>query len=310
MAHHRPQTLIIITTAINLACWLPTPAVAAQPSGPCWGCQFGGGSQNDYSGMALTETEFGRIDEKSGTDHRSSPGAGEHWVYAAEPACRGNTPGNDGAMCGTAALFCQQQKGNDAVLEMITRKRTSDPGWTQLAVVCVGHSDVVDPAQLQRDIDIEVTRLLRLAPPTISSAPPVRFLTNLPSDFWAAGPADSQTTPKTVSVAIDDVAVTLTATARWSWDFGDGTAPATSRTAGVPYDPGYDPRVSPAYYTADGVLHTYRAAGVYRPRVTVTWSPSYRLTYQFGSWDHRPVVYTAAKPVTVHDAHAVLTAGD
>jgi hypothetical protein len=120
-----------------------------------------------------------------------------------------------------------------------------------------------DPAQLQATVDDYFQRI-PLPAPKLRVAPADNAVVNLPEIVSADAPSH---TTFTVDVAPFPT-VTISATVRWEWDFGDGGLLSTS-TPGKAYTVS-DPDTS--HY----VTHTYRTANTGWPlSVTSVWTATY-----------------------------------
>ena len=281
-------------------------AAGALPAQADFNPPANGHSTATSSGYALTLAAVHRLDEATG--HTYASGTGPRYFYDFMPACGQNRPGDGDVVCAAAVTACARRTPPMPGAMLFWIFRGTDPAaLAEVGSVCLGADDFVDPEQLARDVSARVADFLALARPQLTSAPADRLLVNLPTVWWAQDPATATPaveSPRQVTLTVDGVSVTLTATAAWHWTFGDG-ADANPGGAGVAFSLAHDPRTDPGYY-AEGVLHTYHAAGRYPVSLTVTWSPSYELTYQVGHWDTTPVVYRVDRVVTVHEAHAVL----
>jgi hypothetical protein len=208
------------------------------------------------------------------------------------PACSGNAfPGGD-TLC-AAALSCPD---DDQVRWWIEHRYTShtrqpdgsalsvtDPGWTRLpGSYCLGPDDPGVPtigqviAQVQRGF-----RNLPLPKSGIQVDPAPSTLVNLRTAFFAGGDGDATFTPTILGTTVN---IRAKATS-WTWNWGDGSAPETFSTAGVPKRP--------------VVGHTYTAPGQYSATVTVTWTGQFSIAGSTETFDIRQPVTVTSPPVAV-----------
>jgi hypothetical protein len=296
---------------------LASPAVALADL--CYECPPPqGSSAHSDDGYVLTLTALRKIEGATGGGGGGG-GGGPRYYYDFAPACQGNVPGDDAALCGPALRLCRA-RDRTALLYFVFRGTDPDR-LANVGTVCLGQTDFVDRATLDRDVIAQLVRRLPLRAPRIASAPPGATLVRLPTVLWAADPDTGQPEQPThaVSATVDGVAVTLTVTGSWTWRLGDGTPARALATAGVAYQPGVtpDPRVEPAYYTAHdgrpgtGLIAIYQRRGTYQLSVTARWTPSYVVDYQVGirELDTAAIAYTTTRPLRVGEARAVLVSG-
>ena len=309
---------------MNLARLVPlvtAPLVVALFSGNARAWDGDGGSTGTSShsndGYVLTVSAVRKIAAATGG---SSGGAGgPRYYYDFAPACRGNAPGDNGALCGPALRLCRA-RDKTALLYLIFRG-TQPEALGNVGTACLGNADFVDRAALDRDVIAQLMRRLPLGPPRVESAPQDATLVHLPTVLWAVDPRTGQPDESThaVSATVDGVSVTLTVRGTWTWRLGDGSAARTLDSPGTPFVSGVtpDPRVDSAYYTTHdghpgtGVVMTYDARGMYPVSVTVRWTPSYVVDYEVGTrdLDRAAVDYTTQRALRVGEARAVLVAG-
>lgn len=300
-----------------MGCVLTAPGTALADL--CYECPPPqGSSSHSNEGYVLTVNALHKIAAATG-ESGGGGGTGPRYYYDFAPACRGNAPGDDAALCGPALTLCRA-RDKTALLYFIFRG-TQPEALGNVGTACLGNGDFVDRATLDSDVVAQLMRRLPLGPPRIESAPAGATLVHLPTVLWAVDPRTGRPDDPmhAVSATVDGVSVTLTVTGAWTWRLGDGSAARTLQTAGTPYVPGVtpDPRVDSAYYTAHdgragtGVVATYDARGTYPLSVTVRWTPSYVVDYQVGTrdLDTAAVDYTTQRPLRVGEARAVLVSG-
>lgn len=165
----------------------------------------------------------------------------------------------------------------------------SGGGWTRIGAVCLGPRGPVTVADMGAAArDAFVRDLPALAP----AAQPARTaVTQIPVVLRSGQPA---TWPDR-SYDLLGFRVTVHATPRWTWWFGDGAALTTE-------DPG-------GSWPDDGVAHTYRQVGRWQVRVATVWSATWT-TDGLGPFDVAgPVRQDAVLPVPVGQGRAVLVGG-
>lgn len=138
-------------------------------------------------------------------------------------------------------------------------------------------------------------RRLPLAPPTIRVQPDTgRVLVNLPLITL------TDATPQLLVTDLLGYDVEVEATPiRYSWDYGDGSAPLVTTSHGHPY-PNHD------------VSHAYARAGSFRVTLTVTYSGRYRLagTTAWLSVAGTATTTASSPPIVAEEAPSHLVASD
>ena len=133
--------------------------------------------------------------------------------------------------------------------------RPADQAWRESGLVCLGEGGPVTVEQIGRRAR---DRFVQGVPePVVRFQPPAGMVTQLPVVFDSGQPAGTLTR----SYRLMGEEVGLTATARWQWDFGDGSSLDTS-------DPG-------GPYPHQGVAHAYRTAGYRTVVLRTIWSAWY-----------------------------------
>ncbi len=203
-------------------------------------------------------------------------------LWTLEPACQ--RPGaTGGVVCPGALGTCPPPQLRMALL----LQRPGEPVARRVGAFCAVPGVPLQPAALVPGVR---DRFVRLVPALRPAFQPRGFgIVNVPVVF-AAGQAGSIGRP-TFPLAGHRVA--LSATATWTWEFGDGRSLRTVRPGG-PW-----PDVS--------VGHAYASAAEFVVLVTTTWQGQFWVD---GSGpfavDGAPVVQTATLPVPVRAAHAEL----
>jgi hypothetical protein len=261
----------------------------------------------------LTVRALAKIGAATGTNPAGD--GGPRYYYDFAPACQGNAAGGD-ALCGPAVRICRN-RDRTALLYYIFRG--TDPAvLSNVGTVCLGSTDFVDRATLDRDVLAELMRRLPLTVPRIMTAPADSTLVHLPTVFWAVNPSTGQPDEPqyAVSGTVDDVSVSLQVSGTWTWQLADGHGTRMLHTSGTPYVAGVtpDPRTDSAYYTSrggtagTGLVATYDSRGTIPIRLTVTWTPTYSVDYEVGTTDldTAAVAYTVVRQLRVGEARAVL----
>lgn len=228
----------------------------------------------------------------SGSDDvnsESTSGGGnrcEGCVWTLVIACSGNDPdGVTDNLCVGAGVNCPPNTTRNRIY--LTR-----PGQPrrQVAVVCLGAGAVVTAA----DVGAEAQRAfddlpLVGAPPRLGQANPP--LAKLATYFIATGdPAE------TVTVDLAGLELVVTATARYDWNFGDGTTLSTT-TRGRGYQPGDNTRQGPA--AAGAIMHWYDAPGTVTASVQTTWTGSFTFGEEGAAVAPTPVAGAVTPPAEV-----------
>lgn len=152
--------------------------------------------------------------------------------------------------------------------------------WVDLGVVCIPPGGLVTVDQVEAGLEEHFEAAL---PPTsIRYQPPTGVLPYLPVIFQSGQPA---TLPPIISTVVDRVVV-LVPTARWSWDFGDGSVVTTDHPGGV--------------YPDFSVAHAYRRDGRFPVQLTTTWTATFTID------DLGP--FTVSHVVTQQE-HSMVTVG-
>ena len=169
--------------------------------------------------------------------------------------------------------------------------------------LCSQGNDKVTVPDLLNILDPEVDHYMQtmdVDKPVVTAQPATSALVNLPTVFSTP---DSGTLEMPFLLPMPG---TLELVPTYSWDFGDaGSDNPTS--PGIPYD-GTDPQTHGDHYP---VLHTFRQAGDYDVRATVTWTAT---TLHIDGIGDIPVTdktraFTGALDLTAHEARAVLVSG-
>ncbi len=158
--------------------------------------------------------------------------------------------------------------------------------WRDLGVLCVGEAGPVTVTRVETEVGLRLTRML--PPPEPSSQPRRGIVTQIPVVFAAGQPAAWAD-----GLVVLALPVTVRATPRWSWRFGDG---ATLDTA----DPG-------GPYPHVAVSHVYRRAGQLRVVLDTRWRATFTVD-GLGPFDVRDEVWQqAGLPLGVGEGRALLT---
>lgn len=228
----------------------------------------------------------------SGTDSQRSTAAhcpGCHW--AATVVCvlpDGSLPDQPNEPdCTVVSGRCSD--GRDFLL--LWKKPNSTAPWQRTGQICRPTTGTLMTTDtLARHLHDSF--LTTIPQPRLSHQPAGAALINLPV-IWAD---HGRTTPIEVTHDVAGFQVNLTASPRWSWDFGDGGQLRTTKPGGS------WPDVS--------VSHTYRRPGTYSYEVEVAWPAQYRIS-GLGTFAIPEVVRTRAfGAVTVQQARAQLTLRD
>lgn len=183
------------------------------------------------------------------------------------------------------------QPGERAVDPLFSRVQNATGGWSAWSPVDQGGC-VID-VDIRAAIAQELQRL-PLTPSALSVQPPSGWtLVNADTVAFADGAEQTLTT----TVLGLPVAIRATPTS-FSWDFGDGSAPLTTRDPGRPWP-------------EHTIAHRYTAEDTHRISLTTTWSAVFQIAGTPG-WE--PVTGTAtttstSAPIEVHEARSHLVAG-
>ena len=129
-----------------------------------------------------------------------------------------------------------------------------DPAWQYRGLMCLTEPPLSAGSVDSAIHDLQLRALPALRP---ASQPSGTTLTGLPTYFQSGQPAQFIAVPADVA----GVTVQITATPRWTWDFGHGDVMSTA-DPGLPYPKGR-------------LRHTYPRRGIYRVRATTTWTAHY-----------------------------------
>ena len=243
----------LVCVLVFVAVQMVIPSGASAADLPCHdACDFSGsvGATDDALGVYLQGGLSGG---------RSATRPTGHLQYDYHPACNGICTGVNAG----AGAACS---GAEQLVLVAVRDVTAGSPWTlQGTSECLSPAQQLpfDPAQLQATVDDYFQRI-PLPTPGLRVSPADNAVVNLPEIVSANAPGR---TTFTVNVAPFPT-VTINATVRWLWDFGDGETLTTS-TPGSAYNPA-DPDI--AHY----VTHTYRKANPgWRLSVTSVWTATY-----------------------------------
>lgn len=166
--------------------------------------------------------------------------------------------------------------------------RPPSAAWREIGLVCIGKAGPQTVETLGRRVH---DWLAREVPAQHGAFQPARGeVTQLPVVF------DSGQQAGDLRLAFDvaGASVSLTASPRWHWDFGDGASVATD-------DPG-------GRYPHLAVAHVYRVAGDYRAQVETRWSARFTVDGLGPFAVSDPVRQSAIMRVSIGEGRAVLAA--
>lgn len=220
------------------------------------------------------------------------------------PACSFGSGNNRSVACFAAASsYCARHGGG--VPELLSQAPAGTTTFTPVKRVCVGGAAPLpstlstgatttqpgssatppSPAFLIGVLSTEV-----LTQPAVISVRPAVPLTGLATSFWLTG-----VNPREAATVSGGLRLVVTATpVACTWTFGDATRPQVLGF-GTPW---------PAPAT---VQHVYEASGDTAVRASITWQLSARLGPLTIPISGPPSVTTAAKPLLVDSADALLT---
>ncbi len=204
-----------------------------------------------------------------------------------QPRCLYNNGADDDAVCGAAAATCPVGQ----LRYRVFLYTPEDPEYREVGSVCLGAGGVTTTNEMGarvRDAFIDL-----LPKPDPSYQPKGGDIVNLPAVFDSGQP--SVFGPRTFTLL--DEPVDVTASATWSWDFGDGGGLDTASPGGA--------------WPDTSVSHVYRTAITRSVHVTTTWTGEFTLDglgpFLVGG---APITQQATLRVPVRDAHTVLVSGD
>jgi len=279
--------LIVAMSALQLSFVAPQAAAAA--ASHCQFCQIGveaGPTDGTVEGRA-TQDVPGSASPGGESSSGSCVGCRYLWLLA----CPGNQVMADG-QGGFADPIddpCEQIGSDCPPGELLERLYILVPpadietGSTE----CVGGDPAPTVAQVGQAAADAFSQLLSVAAPTHQPDPiaivniPTLFATNIPP-------------VQTFAETLLGQQVSITVTASWVWDFGDGATLTTSNPGGA--------------YPNTSLNHNYEQAGKYTVRVTTNWSGVYSIDGGPPQPISGGVVSRPSPPfvVDVHEAHAVL----
>lgn len=275
---------------------------AAAPTPPCLSCDGEVAAGAEAAGDVINvNTEKKNIlpSDDVPARRKATPGgeasARTEWVELEEeyvtPACFGNGLHGDDALCQGAVTTCGPGRLRFWIWHRYvdakrnpdgTVTRTERP-WEQLpGSYCLGGDDPGAPNYARAIAEIE-RGFAQLPLPTsgIEVAPAPTSLVRVPTAFYAGG---EQSFQQTVSPAGVTVTVRAEPTS-WTWHWGDGSAPQTFTTPGVPRRP--------------VVSHTYEAPRDYSAQVAVTWKGTFTIAGSSEVFEIANEATVTSPPVTV-----------
>jgi hypothetical protein len=226
-----------------------------------------------------------------------SPGAGSGSgplvEYEYRPACSEVCARADFARADTACV------GRGGEYYYTASRPVGGAEWTiSTEITCLTPDQMLgySPAQLIAYVN-EYFQRLPLPEPGLRVAPADNAVVNLPEIVSADEPGQTRW-------VIDEPPfprITLDASVRWVWNFGDGTSMSTS-TPGRSFSAS-DPDIT------NYLTHTYREANpAYRLSVTAVWTATYTVEGQSGSFDvDGAVERTSSLQLRAADYAGVLT---
>ena len=266
------RRVLLAVTLLTVA----VPATASQAAAAD-GC-----SSSSYWCDIRTSTDV--VTASVGADGRSdSPNAdgcgGCSWAVA--PACAGNDPGHQRDSLCERATQCAVGR-----LYRIYQRPPGQP-WRPVGTQCLG-GDAAQAARLAAGLRAEAER--RYGPGTPSYQPITGAVINLPVLFAAGQPRTH-----TYRLTLLGQQLTLTGTATWHWDFGDGTTLTTTNPGGP--------------YPDTSLNHTYTRPGTYTVQLTTTWQASYAFNTTAIQPVPGPPLHASAPPIviTIGQARSQLT---
>jgi len=168
-------------------------------------------------------------------------------VWELSPDCQTSNPDPD-LLCLNAVASCP----DPGILTAIWLQRPPDPTFRRVGSFCHQPGEALTPEQFVPGVRDQFVKLLPGL--TLSYQPRGRGLVNLPTLFDTHQPADLGR-PRFV---LGGHPIGLTATARWTFDFGDGEVGEFDRPGG-------------SYPDVD-IAHPYRQPGTFTVTVTTTWT--------------------------------------
>ena len=190
--------------------------------------------------------------------------------------------------CGGKPITCERPDESLGRIMSVWRKMGENEPWLSLGVVCIGEKGPTTPETLVTGIKEQSVQFLPRLLPTTQPAnhvlvnTDVYFQSNQVNNF---GP---------ITVVVTGIPVTLTASANWQWNFGDGESISTTNSGGN---------------FPDGIIrHLYKTKGIKTINVTNTWNAKW-------STKNKTAVPVIGNSITqsssfslqVHEAGGVLT---
>lgn len=286
--------------AVGLLVWtlvlIPTSAYGAAND-----CESWAGCVDASRGPAGTINASVKKVKSDTVPGRGAPGDyGEapertHWKTLEEymaPACSGNGVNGPKNICAAAMTTCP---GTDQVRWWVwhrvtehVRNESGPPTSTvgewirRPGSYCLGPDDPGVPTIGQVIAQVQTGfRNLPLPTSAIQVDPAPATLVHIPTAFFAGGDQTATFAP-----VILGTRVTINARATsWTWTWGDGSAPQTFTTAGVPKRP--------------VVSHVYDHSGDYPASVTVTWTGTFSIAGSTEVFEIRTPVEVESAPATV-----------
>ena len=168
-------------------------------------------------------------------------------IWRLRPACLVNNPDPD-LLCLNALASCP----DPGILMAIWLQRPPDPVFRRVGSFCHQPGEALTPEQFVPGVRDQFVKLL--PPLGLTYQPRGRGLVNLPTLFDTHQPPDLGR-PRFV---LGGHPIVLTATARWTFDFGDGAVGDFDRPGG-------------SYPDVD-IAHPYRQPGTFTVTVITTWT--------------------------------------
>ena len=168
-------------------------------------------------------------------------------VWELSPDCQTSNPDPD-LLCLNAVASCP----DPGILMAIWLQRPPDPVFRRVGSFCHQPGEALTPEQFVPGVRDQFIKLL--PPLGLTYQPRGRGLVNLPTLFDTHQPPDLGR-PRFV---LGGHPIVLTATARWTFDFGDGAVGDFDRPGG-------------SYPDVD-IAHPYREPGTFAVTVTTTWT--------------------------------------
>ncbi|MFM1826429.1 MAG: hypothetical protein RLZZ37_1064 [Actinomycetota bacterium] len=190
--------------------------------------------------------------------------------------------------CSGAAESCNRPDGETGRKMKVWRKLGEDEPWLSVGLICLGPNGPVTPSAINFRINEQsIEYLPKLIP---STQPSNHVLVN--TDIFFISNQNRIFGPK--NLIITGIPITLTASASWTWDFGDGTVIETL--------------INGAGYPNGEIKHIYETKGLKTITVSTNWQAKWSTKNNLDlPVMGKNLVQKTTFNLLVHEARAVLT---